>query len=142
MRLRLGIAAVIAMVGLAGCNDDSRKSKPAASAESQAEDVLMADPQRALPELRRRLRSKAIVGKGFLVLTSDDIVTKFQVFPTIPPWKIGCGMMGIDLTFYYGPAPDDHVEVKLTEASISDEQCVALLSGVAEDARSWLAAAH
>lgn len=123
----IGIACFV----LFGCSD-----KPAHSPEDEAEQSLMSDLARAVPELIQRLHARALLRGGVLVLRDD--VTGFQAFPTVPTWKAECGVFGLNIAFFTSPSSDNYVTVNLTNASLTVDQCGAMLPLVAIEAKTYL----
>ena len=133
---------IILGVCLASFGCEKPHEFPKQTPEEQAEELLMSDAAHAVPVLKQRLHAHAVVSGGFLLLQDQTSLSSFQAFPSVPVWKADCGPLpGIGLTFFYGPSKDDHLTVDLTNASLSDEQCIALLAPVALEARSYFALA-
>jgi hypothetical protein len=126
------IIGVVCFV-LFGCSD-----KPAHSPEYDAEQSLMSDVGRAMPELIQRLHTRATLRGGVLLLRAKFDVNEFQAFPSVPPWKADCAATGLDISFVWGSDSDNHVRVSLTEVSLTDDQCATLLPTVAAEAKTYL----
>jgi hypothetical protein len=73
-------------------------------------EALLRDPVRAGPELERRLRKQIRYSNG-LLLIEDPILHGITTLPATTGWSIGCGEVGIAITF--GAAGEVGTEVEL-----------------------------
>jgi len=121
------------LLSACGPNDDAKNSaeKSKMEAEFSAEQALMADPERAGPELERRLMENINVQDGLLIVRAP-IIGDFESFvlPTTAPWVLRCG---IGLKFVFGSSfsgegssIDSEVQTTLTTAIIDKQNCAVL----------------
>jgi hypothetical protein len=126
--------SLMLLVLLSGC-DDSRKRERAEKSRQERE--LFSDAERALPELERRLVQK-VKTQNRLLVTSNEYLDGVQVFPLPATWKLSCSFLGMDIVLIYGSGEGDRTTVKLTDVSLTDDQCVRLAPSIAERLRSIL----
>jgi len=155
--LRTLIFGVCALL-VVGCNDNkAEKARKHAAAErahhDAAEQQIFADPERALVELKRRLR-KTIKFKNSVILVDSPFgmgtllgsATSFlnlYVIPPDTPWTVSCGL-GMTVTFGNVISGDtggvtNDVQVALTLASLDKTQCETLGPAVGKEIQAILA---
>jgi hypothetical protein len=93
----------MAIFSLAGCGQENEASHKA-DVQDDAEQELLADPTRALPELIKRLRAAVSKREGLLVVQSP-LSLEVAVLPPNTPWVLVCGA-GIGL--HFGSAVAEH----------------------------------
>jgi hypothetical protein len=161
-RTRMAIEGRYLLLGLCllltvGCDDDktekAKKAATASHAQDEAEQQLIADPERAIPELKRRLRQSVKFQDGLVVVDSPfgmgtllgsvDSLNQFFLRSSTP-WALSCGM-GMTVTFgnlISGDASrvSNDVRVTLTLAMMIDKsRCTTLGSAVGKEILTILA---
>lgn len=105
----------------------------ASEREAAAEAKLIAS-ERALPELERRLLANVSI-QGKMAIVKPRWVGGTQVLPLPVTWKVSCGFFGLSIIFVLGSRAEDYVNVALSEARFSDEQCTRLAPAIGERLR-------
>ena len=117
----LHLPLVFGLLFVVGCgqNDSLKEKKQSADADARmaAEQQLLSDPDKAIPELIQRLRASVKLGDGFLMIEDESLslyrlasplaetnVTSFpflslSVLSLNSPWVIKCGAEGITVVF-------------------------------------------
>jgi hypothetical protein len=90
---------------LCSCDDAEKRSQAEKereqSQQDRAEQELMADPNKALPELQRRLERQLSVRDGVAFVTTDASIETTAVSRN-SAWRVKCGMFGLSVSMPYG----------------------------------------
>jgi hypothetical protein len=89
MTLRWHVVTALACLPLLAACDDNRQAKKSNSASEliATETALMSDPDRAGPELERRLAERVKVDGGLILVST---MMGFFVLPVSTPWTLHC----------------------------------------------------
>jgi hypothetical protein len=98
-------------------------------AAKQADLVLLNDIAQASAEFGRRLRRRVSTQDGMVLVSDIPELATIHGFPANVPWSISCSKyFGLSVTFGSGTSNADNVvDVQLSRASMSDEQCMNLV---------------
>jgi hypothetical protein len=139
-----GIVCAIAIVFLAACGQENESShKTSSDLQNDAEQELLADPARALPELIKRLRAAVSKREGLLVVQSP-LSLEVAVLPPNTPWVLVCGA-GIGL--HLGSAVAEHdgsvavadvldVPLALPVRILTREECIPVMLALGREVLS------
>jgi hypothetical protein len=134
--MKLNLSLVFVLLALCGCDGDdsskntSRSARPSDEAMA-AEEQLLSDPGKAMPELIRRLRSSVKKRDGLLIVDSP---LGFSVLSANSAWMITCGA-GITVAFGRSTSGEsgDDAKVLIAYAFVSREECQNLAPAVGKE---------
>lgn len=125
MRSSLTVVATMFCVLLSACGQKEQAQQPNKALEHIKQDeALTADPDRAEPELERRLAASVSVDGGLLLVRA---LTFLYVMPVSTPWTLQCSV-GMSIVFGNSITGDNSetendVTVNLALGSISQDNC-------------------
>jgi hypothetical protein len=140
-------ASLLTLATAIACGCDSAEQKSHAEEErakseaDRAEQELMANVQAALPELQKRLEKKLSTRDGVAFVNP---LADFPAFPWITavskyaPWRVSCGIVGLNVSMPYGTREDDVDFIMLTQASLTEAQCEEFTPVIAKRVQSIL----
>jgi hypothetical protein len=130
-------ALMLACAALASCDDSSStgRAQRERKAQRQADEVLIKeDSGKAADAFADRLRNRVWADEGLILVDEPDPVATVHGFPLHVVWHIQCGLLGLSINFSSSSADDasDEVEVALSQARISMDECHDLLPPIAQ----------
>jgi len=140
-------ASLLTVVTAIACGCDSAEQKSRAGEErakseaDHAEQELMADVQKALPELQRRLEKKLSTrdGVAFLNPLADvPVFVEMTAVSKYASWRVNCGIAGLHVYMPYGAREDEVDLIMLTLASLTEAQCEVFTPSIAKMVQSIL----
>ena len=129
---------IITTCALVGCdNNKIVEKKRVVAAASAAENVLMANPATAGPEIDRRISEWIKVRNDALYVRTKFGQSWFEtsVHSTSTPWQASCSRGSLLLTIGLSTGVGDE-EITLSSATLSEEQCEIALDIVAKKMNS------
>jgi hypothetical protein len=125
-RWRKGVATLAFCVLLGACDNNEQAKKPSQESEIiKRETALMSDPNRAGPELEKRLAEGVSVDGSLLLV--HTITGSLFVLPVSTPWTLQC-WFGMSIVFGNsvsgdGSSTDNDVTLNLTVGQIDQKNC-------------------